>query len=404
MRFVGIDIASERHVVASRRRRRATVHAKADAVHRRRRGYQQAARAARRASRRAGRHGGDRPLLEEPVRGTGRRRALPSRCINPLRTRRFAEEDLARTKTDAIDALGHRPLRRRRSGPRPRPCRMPPPRSCASWCACATGCCRISATACGSCIGWSISAFPSSPATCAPLDSDSPPRILRDYPTAAAFRGASERGSPRLRYDGRHHVGLELARALIDAARSSVGQHHSAAYRPPGALRLRRPRPPAPPPARSRPRHRRQAARARGRPPAHHHRRHRPPDRCPLDRRTRRPRPRFAAPARWPPMSAPSPPCKQSGKRRPAIAPASRRIGNAQLRAALWMPTLTAVRCNPWLRAHYQRLRARGKLPKVALWPPCANCSSPSTRWPSTAVHSFQLSRQPHHEKTLDAT
>jgi hypothetical protein len=31
------------------------------------------------------------------------------------------------------------------------------------------------------------------------------------------------------------------------------------------------------------------------------------------------------------------------------------------------MPTLTAVRSNPWLRAHYERLRARGKLPKVAL-------------------------------------
>ena len=31
------------------------------------------------------------------------------------------------------------------------------------------------------------------------------------------------------------------------------------------------------------------------------------------------------------------------------------------------MPTLTAVRRNPWLRAYYQRLLARGKLPKVAL-------------------------------------
>jgi len=31
------------------------------------------------------------------------------------------------------------------------------------------------------------------------------------------------------------------------------------------------------------------------------------------------------------------------------------------------MPTLTAVRKNPWLRGHYLRLRARGKLPKVAL-------------------------------------
>ena len=30
-------------------------------------------------------------------------------------------------------------------------------------------------------------------------------------------------------------------------------------------------------------------------------------------------------------------------------------------------PRLTAVRKNPWLRAYYQQLRARGKLPKVAL-------------------------------------
>ena len=31
------------------------------------------------------------------------------------------------------------------------------------------------------------------------------------------------------------------------------------------------------------------------------------------------------------------------------------------------MPTLVAVRTNPWLRAYYDGLRARGKLPKVAL-------------------------------------
>jgi len=41
--------------------------------------------------------------------------------------------------------------------------------------------------------------------------------------------------------------------------------------------------------------------------------------------------------------------------------------GDATLRAALWMPTLAAVQRNAWLRDHYQRLRARGKLPKVAL-------------------------------------
>jgi hypothetical protein len=31
------------------------------------------------------------------------------------------------------------------------------------------------------------------------------------------------------------------------------------------------------------------------------------------------------------------------------------------------MPVLVAVRCNPWLRAYYEGLIARGKLRKVAL-------------------------------------
>ena len=41
--------------------------------------------------------------------------------------------------------------------------------------------------------------------------------------------------------------------------------------------------------------------------------------------------------------------------------------GRARVRAALSMATLTAVRHNPRLRASYQRLRAAGKPPKVAL-------------------------------------
>jgi transposase len=57
---------------------------------------------------------------------------------------------------------------------------------------------------------------------------------------------------------------------------------------------------------------------------------------------------------------------RQSGKRRLS----GRRLlplGNARLRRALWMPTLSAVRVNPWLRAYYLRLRTAGKRPKVAL-------------------------------------
>ena len=42
-------------------------------------------------------------------------------------------------------------------------------------------------------------------------------------------------------------------------------------------------------------------------------------------------------------------------------------IGHSRLRAALWMPLLAAVRRNPWLKAFYDRLISRGKLPKVAL-------------------------------------
>ena len=57
---------------------------------------------------------------------------------------------------------------------------------------------------------------------------------------------------------------------------------------------------------------------------------------------------------------------KQSGKRTPTRAGLTP-FGHAALRAKLWMPTLTAVRRNAWLKAFYGGLRARGKLPKVAL-------------------------------------
>lgn len=47
----------------------------------------------------------------------------------------------------------------------------------------------------------------------------------------------------------------------------------------------------------------------------------------------------------------------------------TRRIwgGRADVRTALYMATISAVRCNPVIRAHYQQLRTRGKLAKVAL-------------------------------------
>jgi len=55
---------------------------------------------------------------------------------------------------------------------------------------------------------------------------------------------------------------------------------------------------------------------------------------------------------------------KESGRRR---GPRRCWGGRADVRAVLYMATLAAVRCNPVLRAFYQRLLAAGKLKKVAL-------------------------------------
>jgi transposase len=189
--------------------------------------------------------------------------------------------------------------------------------------------------------------------------------LLAEYPTAHAFARATPRRLARLRYDGRHRVGPELATQLIEAARRSIGQHHGPAY----ALQAR----------------------------------HICQD---LDLWRRRLAdierdienlldthevgkllttidgigPQTAAriiaalgnPARFHSPGALAahlglvPALRQSGKRNPARA-ATTHLGNARLRTALWMPTLSAVRRNPWLRAFYERLRAAGKPPKLAL-------------------------------------
>ena len=43
------------------------------------------------------------------------------------------------------------------------------------------------------------------------------------------------------------------------------------------------------------------------------------------------------------------------------------RGGRANVRQALYMPALVAMRCNPDLRAKYQRMKAAGKAPKLAI-------------------------------------
>jgi transposase len=338
MRFAGVDIASETHVVALVDED-GKVLVKATAFTEDAAGYQNlfAALAAR---------------------------GFSVALLNPLRTHRFAEEDLQRTKTDAIDALG---IARFAAQKRPTPTRLPDP---------ATEELRELVRLRERLLqdfGDRVRqlhrlvdlGFPEFTRYVKGLDSELASAILHDYPTAAAFRGVSAKRLAALRYDGRHRVGDELAGRLIAAAKHSVGHHHGEAYRMQVRYAcedldiLRR---------RLRQLNRdiegtlgahevgtllttidgigpNTAARliAELGDPAH-----------------------FRNPGALAAYVGVVPALSQSGKRKNTRA-ATTTIGNARLRAALWMPTLTAVRKNPWLRAHYQRLLARGKLPKVAL-------------------------------------
>ena len=284
--------------------------------------------------------------------------------LNPLRTARFASEDLARTKTDAIDALG---LARFAAQKRPAPTRLPDR---------ATEELRELVRLRDRLVqdfGDRVRqlhrlvdlGFPEFTRYVRGLDSALATAILHEYPTAAAFTGVSVRRLAGLRYDGRHRVGDDLARPLVDAAARSVGRHHGEAYR----IQVR----------------------------------YACEDLDLLRRRLRTLEgdiermldrhevgsllttiagigPQTAArlvaelgdPANFRSAGALAayigviPGLRQSGKRmgtRAGLTP----IGHAALRANLWMPVLTGVRKNPWLRAYYQRLLARGKLPKVAL-------------------------------------
>lgn len=284
--------------------------------------------------------------------------------LNPLRTHRFASEDLERTKTDAIDALG---IARFAAQKRPGATRLPDP---------ATEELRELVRLRERLLqdfGDRVRqlhrlvdlGFPEFTRYVRSLDSELASAILHDYPTAAAFHGISVKRLAGLRYDGRHQVGLDLARSLIDAARHSVGHHHSPAYRVQvryacqdlDTLRRR--------------------LRELDRDIEGKLREHEvgrlltsidgigPTTAAFIIAEVGDPA-LFRSAAALAAYVGAIPGLKQSGKRNATRAPLTP-IGNARLRAALWMPTLTAVRYNPWLRSHYQRLRARGKLPKIAL-------------------------------------
>lgn len=281
--------------------------------------------------------------------------------LNPLRTRRFAGEDLQRTQTDAIDALG---IARFAAQKRPAPTRLPDAATEE----------RRELVRFRDRVVQDFGArlrqlvdlgFPEFTRYVRDLGRELATTLLQEDPTAAPFQGVALRRLARLRYAGRHLIGDELAQTLLRAAAHSVGRHHGEAYR----LQVRC----------------------------------LCEDLAVLGRRLRRLEadlertlddhevgtllttidgigPQTAArriaelgdPAPFHSAAALAayvgvvPALRQSGKRvspRAGLTP----IGHAGLRAKLWTPVLTAVRKNPWLRAYYERLRARGKLPRVAL-------------------------------------
>jgi len=284
--------------------------------------------------------------------------------LNPLRTRRFAEEDLERTKTDAIDALG---IARFAAQKRPAVTRLPDA---------ATEELRELVRLRDRIvqeIGDRVRqlhrlvdlGFPEFTRYVRTLDSSLATALLHEYPTARAFERVGPTRVSKLVYDGQHRVGKELATQLVESARRSVGAHHGPAYQVQvrylcedlDVLRQR--------------------LRDVDGDLEQHLDAHEvgtllttidgigPLTAARLVAELGDPT-TFESPAALAAYVGVIPALRQSGKRtsqRAGLTP----HGHIRLRHALWMPTLTAVRRNPWLRAHYQRLRGNGKPTKVAL-------------------------------------
>jgi transposase len=284
--------------------------------------------------------------------------------LNPLRTRRFAEEDLQRTKTDAIDALGIARFARQK---RPAATRLPDT---------ATEELRELVRLRERLVqdfGDRVRelhrlvdlGFPEFTRHVRDLGSRRATALLAAFPTAAAFRAASVSRVAKLQADDRHKIGRPLALALIEDAQRSVGAHHGEAYR----LHVR-----------TVCEHldllRRQLRSLEGDIERHLDAHEVGKLLTTIDGIGTQTAARLVAelgdPAAFASAAALAayvgvvPGLRHSGKRTPARAGLTP-IGHARLRAALWMPTLSAVRRNPWLRAYYQRLRSQGKPPKLAL-------------------------------------
>lgn len=283
--------------------------------------------------------------------------------LNPLRTSRFAEEDMRRAKTDALDALG---IARFAQQKRPPATKLPDA---------ATLELRelmmlrdrlvqdlgdrtrqlhraVDLT------------FPEFTQHVKDLASLKATTLLFSYPTGQAFRQAEPIDIAALKYDGRQTIGDGLAQALCDAAKASVGSQDGTPYELQvryacediATLRAR--------------------IKALDNDIGESLNRHevgkllttiegvgdntaaRMVASVDFDA--------FRSASQLAAYVGVAPRVSQSGKRTPRRGPAGL-LGDASLRAKLWMPTLCAVRKNAWLKGFYERLVAAGKPKKLAL-------------------------------------
>jgi transposase len=362
MRFAGIDIASQKHVIAIVNEV-SHVLIKPTPFHEDAIGYEKLCRLL-----------GSTDDVFIAMEATGHywqnvfahlvERDYAACVINPLRTRRFAQEDLKRAKTDSIDALTIA-----RFAAQKRPAATPPT--------------DLQTLALRDTVqlrdrlvqdfGDRVRqlhrlvdlGFPEFTRIVRTLDSSLATTLLARYPSAPDLASEQPAQLARLVYDGRHHVGPELAHGLVEAAATSVGRHHHPAFCSHVRILcedlelLRR---------RIAELTKDVAAQVQQHPVASLL--------TTIDGigdltagqlvATLGDPSRFRSPAALASYVGTVPATSHSGLHAPSRAPLSP-IGNARLRSALWMPTLTAVERNPWLRAYYLRLRGRGKLPKVAL-------------------------------------
>jgi transposase len=150
--------------------------------------------------------------------------------VNPLVARRFQEAGLERTKTDAIDAMG---LARLAFEKRPAPTHLHGEvaenlrelvrhrdRLRQDFDDRVRQLHRLVDLG-----------FPEFTRYVRSLDGMLATCLLAEYPTAEVFARANPRRLARLRYDGRHFVGAELAAQLVEAAKRSIGQHHGPVYK-----------------------------------------------------------------------------------------------------------------------------------------------------------------------------